>query len=321
MMPLDPQCQAVLDAAAKAPTAFDTDDPVEARRRYDAGTAAFATPSPDLAAVANGSLPGAAGQIPYRLYRPTTHDDAAPPLVVFFHGGGWIFGGIDSHDHVCRDLAHQAGAIVVSVDYRLAPEHKFPAAFDDSLAATRWLRDHADDIAADPKRMAVAGDSAGGNLAAAVCLAMRDAGESPPIFQYLIYPAVDLGCEHPSHTRLGTGYLLTRDGIEHCVNSYLSTPGEIDDPRASPLRADSLAGLPPALVQTAGFDPLSDEGAAYAERLRAEGGTATHTRYDGMIHGFVRMGAVVDVAGEALAEGSHALRSVFATDRPRRTGT
>ena len=320
-MPLDPQCQAVLNAAANAPTAFDTDDPVEARRRYDAGTAAFATPSPALAEVSDGSLPGPAGPVAYRLYRPKANDSAALPLVVFFHGGGWVFGGLDSHDHVCREFAHQAATIVVSIDYRLAPEHKFPAAFDDCLTATRWLRDHAAEIDADPKRLAVAGDSAGGNLAAAVCLALRDAGEAGPIFQYLIYPAVDLACEHPSHRRLAEGYLLTRDGIDHCVGSYLNTHSEVDDPRASPLKAKSLAGLPPALVQTAGFDPLSDEGAAYAERLQADGVTTAHTRYDGMIHGFIRMGAVVDVAADALAEGAGALRSALGTGQPARSGS
>jgi acetyl esterase len=209
-MPIDPQCQAVLDAAAKAPTAFDTDDPVEARRRYDAGTAVFATPSPALAEVVNGDLPGPDGAVPYRLYRPEAGGAAPLPMVAFFHGGGWIFGGLDSHDHVCREIAHQAGALVVSVDYRLAPEHKFPAAFDDCLAATRWLRDGTASLGGDALRFAVAGDSAGGNLAAAVCLGLRDAGDASPVFQYLIYPAVDLTCDSESHRRLGEGYLLTK---------------------------------------------------------------------------------------------------------------
>jgi len=310
-MSVHPQCQAVLDAAAKAPTAFDTDDPVEARRRYDAGTPAFATPSPPLAEVANGTLPGPARAVPYRLYRPNAGGGAPLPTVAFFHGGGWIFGGLDSHDHVCRELAHQAGALVVSVDYRLAPEHKFPAAFEDCLAATRWLRDNATGLGGDASRLAVAGDSAGGNLAAAVCLALRDASEAQPVFQYLIYPAVDLACESDSHQRLGEGYLLTKDGIDHCVDSYLNTPGETEDPRVSPLKAGSLAGLPAALVQTAGFDPLCDEGKAFADRLATEGVAATHTRYDGMIHGFARMGAVVDAAAEAIAEGAGALRTAF----------
>lgn len=310
-MTLDAQCQAVLDASAKAPTAFDTDDPVEARRRYDAGTAAFATPSPALDQVIDGQLPGPAGALPYRLYRPRA--DGPLPVVASFHGGGWVFGGLDSHDHVCRATAHQAGALVVSVDYRLAPEHKFPAAFDDCLAATRWLRDNAGRLGGDAARLAVAGDSAGGNLAAAVCLALRDADEAGPVFQYLIYPAVDLACECDSHARLAEGYLLTRAGIEHCVDSYLNSPGEADDPRASPLRAKSFAALPPALVQTAGYDPLCDEGKAYADALAGAGIPVTHTRYDGMIHGFVRMGAVVDVASEAIAEGAAALRAAFET--------
>ena len=173
------------------------------------------------------------------------------------------------------------------------------------------MRDSAAALGGDAARLAVAGDSAGGNLAAAVCLALRDAGDVLPICQYLIYPAVDLACGSDSHTRLGEGYLLTRDGIDHCIDGYLNSPGEIDDPRASPLKAENLAGLPPALVQTAGFDPLSDEGKAFAEGLAAAGVAATHTRYDGMIHGFVRMGAVVDTAAEAIAEGAGALRLAF----------
>ena len=253
--------------------------------------------------------------MPYRLYRPESGGDAVLPMIAFFHGGGWIFGGLDSHDHVCRDYAHQAGALVVSVDYRLAPEHKFPAAFDDCLAATRWLRDNAQSLGGDAARFAVAGDSAGGNLSAAVCLALRDADEAMPVFQYLIYPAVDLACDSGSHDRLGEGYLLTRAGIDHCVDSYLNSPGEVDDPRVSPLRAESLAALPPALVQTAGFDPLCDEGEAYAKRLAADGVPVSHTRYDGMIHGFVRMGAVVDTAAEAIAEGAGAMRAAFEAAR------
>lgn len=310
-MAVHPQCQAVLDASAKVPTPFDTDDPVEARARYDAGTAVFATPSPALAKVTNGDLPGPNGAVPFRLYRPNGGEGRPLPLVAFFHGGGWIFGGLDSHDHVCREIANQAGAITVAVDYRLAPEHKFPAAFDDCLDATRWLRANASDLGGDPERLAVAGDSAGGNLAAAVCLALRDSGDPSPVFQYLIYPAIDLACEAASHERLGEGFLLTKDGIEHCVDSYLNCEGETEDPRASPLKAETLAGLPPALVQTAAFDPLSDEGQAYAERLLADGVSATHTRYDGMIHGFVRMGAVVDAATVAIAEGAGALRRAF----------
>jgi len=313
-MPVHPHCQAVLDAAAAGGTAFDAGDPVEARARYEAGTAAFAPPTPALDHVVEDMLHGPAGPLPIRVYRPRADAMGALPVTVFFHGGGWVFGSIASHDHMCRLLATGSGSLVVSVDYRLAPEHPFPAAFDDCLAATHHLLEHAEALGGDPARLAVAGDSAGGNLAAAVCLALRDAGGPRPVFQLLIYPAVDLACESPSHSELGEGYLLTGRGIDFCVSAYLGAKrAAVADWRASPLKAPSLASLPPALVQTAEFDPLKDEGRAYAEALAGAGIAVTHTAYDGMIHGFARMGALVDAAGTALDEGAAALKRAFAT--------
>jgi acetyl esterase len=313
-MPVHPQCQAVLDAAAANGTAFDAGDPVEARVRYDAGTAAFAPPTPPLDHVVEDMLDGPVGPLPIRAYRPRTAAAGPLPVTVFFHGGGWVFGNIDSHDHMCRLLAHGSGSLVVSVDYRLAPEARFPAAFDDCLAATKHILEHADQLGGDPARVAVAGDSAGGNLAAAVCLALRDACGQQPLFQFLIYPAVDLACDSASHLALGEGYLLTAQGIDFCTASYLGADrADVGDWRASPLKAETLAGLPPALVQTAEFDPLKDEGAAYAQALSEAGVPATHTVYDGMIHGFMRMGAVVDAAADAIDEGAAALKRAFAT--------
>ena len=313
-MPVHPHCQAVLDAAAAGGTAFDTRDPIEARARYEAGTAAFAPPTPALDHVVEDMLDGPAGPLPIRVYRPRTDTVGALPVTVFFHGGGWVFGSIASHDHMARQLAHGSGSLVISVDYRLAPEHPFPAAYDDCLAATRHSLGHAGDLGGDPTRLGVAGDSAGGNLAAAVCLGLRDAGGPQPVFQLLIYPAVDLACESPSHTELGEGYLLTAQGIDSCVSAYLGADrAAVGDWRASPLKAPSLASLPPALVQTAEFDPLKDEGRAYAEALERAGVALTHTPYAGMIHGFARMGAPVNTAGAALDEGAAALKRAFNT--------
>ena len=311
-MPVDPQCRAVLAATAVNASVFEVRDPAEARRRYDAGTAVFAPATPPLDHVADDVLPGPAGPLPIRIYRPRGLGARLLPTVAFFHGGGWVFGNRDSHDAVCRILAHQAGALVVSLDYRLAPEHKFPAAFDDCVAATRWLLAQAGELGGDAARVAVAGDSAGGNLAAATCLALRDAGGPAPVFQLLIYPAVDLAADSDSHRAFADGYLLTAKAIAWCTDSYLAGAEEVSDWRASPLRAANHRGLPPALVQTAEFDPLRDEGLAYARRLEAAGVRTSHTRYAGMIHGFLRMGRLVDDAAKALSEGAGALAAAFA---------
>lgn len=319
-MPLDPQCQAVVDAMANTKTAFESDDPAEARRLYDESTADYAWPRPPLADVTDYVLPGPAGSIAWRLYRPKSKSSVPQPVVFYFHGGGWIFGGLESHDHVCRALAHESGALVALITYRLAPENKFPAGLEDCLAATRWLRDHAEEYGMDPTRIAVAGDSAGGNFAAVVCLALRDAGEPGPMFQYLIYPPIDLTCSLESHDRYAEGYLLTRDVVAHYYGTYLTSMAEAKNPLVSPLLAKSVAGLPPALVQTAEFDPVSDEGAAYAARLRHAGILATHTRYYGTFHGFVRMGAMIDKSAVALSEGAQALRKAFQLSELAGTG-
>ncbi len=313
-MSLHPQCQAVLEAAAKGGAVFDTRDPEEARRRYGASTEIFAPATPDLEAVEDRIIPGPEGPLAVRVYTPRAEAGASGlPVLVFFHGGGWVFGDLDSHDAVCRCLAHEAGCLVVSVDYRLAPEHKFPAGLEDCMAALRWAAANGGEIGGDRLRLAVGGDSAGGNLAAAVAQVARDAHGPPLVHQLLIYPATDFTADNESLRTNGEGYLLTKPFIDWSKDTYLGEAREETDPRASPALAEDLAGLPPALVMTAEYDPLRDEGKAYAEAMAAAGVDVRYLEYAGMIHGFIRMGAVVDRAGEAIAEAAGALKRAFGT--------
>jgi acetyl esterase len=232
------------------------------------------------------------------------------PVVVFLHGGGWVIGSVDTHDALCQQLAVQVPALVVSVDYRLAPEHPFPAGLEDGLAATAWVSKHARELGADPDRLAVAGDSAGGNMSAVISRRARDSGGPPIIFQLLLYPPTDLANSYPSHKENGEGYLLTSEMMDWFADHYL---GDRDrrDPDISPLYAQNLSELPPALVVTAEFDPLRDEGEVYAERLRGAGVDVRLVRYDGMIHGFLQMNGVVHGAATAIADVAGTLREVF----------
>jgi acetyl esterase len=236
---------------------------------------------------------------------------AALPLVAFFHGGGWVLCGLDSHDEACRQLANGTGAIVMSVDYRLAPEHRFPTAAEDAYAATRWLADHGADLGGDPARLAVAGDSAGGNLAASVALMARDRGGPALVFQLLVYPVLDHSFDTGSYKENATGYFLTVDAMRWFWAQYLGPHGDGSDPYVSPLRAADLSGLPPAHVVTAEFDPLRDEGEAYAARLSAAGVPTEARRYDGAFHGFFSMTAVLDAAAAASAAAHTALRGAL----------
>ncbi len=319
-MTLDPQCRAVLDAAARAEggSVFEARNAEEARRKYDATTRVFAPPTPALEAVEDREVPGTKGPIGARLYRPKGGKGALP-MLVYFHGGGWIFGNLETHDAMCRIVAHEAGCLVAAVDYRLAPEHPFPAGIGDCVAATAWLAENADTIGGDASRLAVGGDSAGGNLAAATCQIARDHGGPAIAFQWLIYPATDFTADNESLRVNGDGYLLTRAAIRWTESRYLSNALDRTDPRASPGLAADLSGLPPALVQTAEYDPLRDEGKAYADALAAAGVAAEYIRYDGMIHGFMRMGAIVDRAGVALSDGARALRAAFGEDKGTET--
>lgn len=314
-MPVHPQCQAILDAAANAdgPTVFDTRDPVEARRLYAASTDTFAVPTPDLRSVENRSVPGDTADVPVRIYTPDAEaSDSGLPVLVFLHGGGWVFGDLDTHDAMCRAFAYEAGCLIVSVDYRLAPEHKFPAALDDSLTVLDWVAANAADIGGDAARIAIGGDSAGGNLAAAACQAARDKGGPAIVFQLLIYPATDFTADMTSPRSNAAGFGLSDVAIEWMRNCYLNDPFDTTDPRASPAMAKNLSNLPPALIQTAEFDPLHDEGKAYADAMRGAGNTVIHINYPGMIHGFMRMGALVDDAALGISDAAKALRGIFA---------
>jgi len=257
--------------------------------------------------------PGPAGDIPLRVYRP---GGAGPwPVVVFFHGGGWVIGDRDTHDGLCRHLCTGTPAVLISVDYRLAPEHPFPAAVEDAEAATRWAAANAAQFGADPARLAVAGDSAGGNLAAVVARRARDQGGPPIAFQLLLYPVTDLTRSHPSYVANGEGYLLTAQAMAWFAGHYLAG-ADPRNPDVSPLFTADLRGLPSAYVVTAEFDPLRDEGEAYAAALRRAGVDATAVRYDGMIHGFLSMDGLLDEARRALAVTVEALRAGLAPRRP-----
>ena len=309
---LDPQAKALIDLIAERgipPT--HTLTPADARVFYRERRS-FSQPAPRaMAEVRELSATGPLGAIPLRLYRPAGVASPAPTLV-YFHGGGWVIGDLDTHDVLCRQLADEAGCVVVAVDYRMGPEHRFPAAPDDCMAATRWLQAQAGALGLDPARFAVGGDSAGGNLAAVVCLAWRDAGEAVPLqFQLLIYPATDMRATAPSHTSNGQGYVLTSDTIAYFQGHYLDRD-QLADWRASPLLHANLAGLPPALVLTAGFDPLRDEGRQYADALSAAGSTAQYVCFERQIHGFITMGRVIDEANTAVGLCALALRRALA---------
>jgi acetyl esterase/lipase len=310
---LHPDAQAVCDlivASGRPP--LETLPPAEARVVYLASRRLLQPDPPPVAEVLELTADGQTGPIPLRLYRGHGVEKGPPqPAVVYFHGGGWVIGDLESHDQPCRALANATPSIVVAVDYRLAPEHKFPAAVDDAIAATRWISQHAARLGIDPARIAVGGDSAGGNLAAVVALDARDRRGPPIAGQVLIYPCTNMHVDHPSHRRHATQLPLTHAGMRWFIGHYLLGPGDKDDWRASPLCAASFAGLPPALVITAGFDPLGDEGEAYAAALRHAGVRVEHERFEGQIHGFVSMGKMIADAERAIGRAAAFLRQVF----------
>ena len=266
----------------------------------------------EVALVRDLQMPGPASTLTLRLYRPIGSSGTARlPVLVYYHGGGWVIGDLDTHDSLCRELANASGCAVVAVDYRLAPEHRFPAAALDCIAATRWVRDHAAELQLDASRLAVGGDSAGGNLAAVVAIEARDSGDLAIAFQLLIYPATDQHRGAPSHTSNGQGFLLTTDTMDYFGNHYINDRVHYKDWRASPLLHTDLSKLPPALVLTAGYDPLRDEGAAYAEALTAAGNRASYICFERQIHGFITMGKVLDEANAAVAMCAAELRRVL----------
>jgi acetyl esterase len=302
---LDPDAAAVFRAfqeAGRPP--YETVSPAEARELYLKGRFVSNPEPPELASVEPLTIPSPAGSIPARIYTPTRLRKAGglAPGLVFFHGGGWVIGDLDSHDVVCRKLADEGELMVVSVDYRLAPEHKFPAAVDDAIASTKWIAENAKQFGIDASRLMVGGDSAGGNLAAVVAIAARD-GNGPDIAgQLLIYPAIDFAMTHPSHREPETSILLTHSVIRWFRDHYLSGAADVHDWRASPARATTLIGLPPAYVLTAGADPLRDEGDEYAHRLKEAGVAVTHRTFPGQFHGFFTMGKLLQQANVAAGE-------------------
>ena len=301
---LDPDAAAVFKAfqeAGRAP--YESVSPAEARELYLKGRAVSNPEPPELASVKELSIPSPTGPIPARIYTPkkTRQASGLAPCLVFFHGGGWVIGDLDSHDVVCRKLAHEGELIVIAVDYRRAPEHKFPAAVDDSIEATKWIAANSKQLGIDASRLTVGGDSAGGNLATVVAISARD-GNGPRIAgQVLIYPATDFAMTHSSHSEPETSLLLTHSVIKWFKNHYLGD-ADIHDWRASPARATTLTGLPPAYVLTAGGDPLRDEGDEYAKNLKQAGVAVTYRHFPGQFHGFFTMGKLLPQANVAVSE-------------------
>jgi acetyl esterase len=308
---LDPQARAVTErlGASGAPP-LHTLAPDEARRAYRASRAALAATPARVEEIREVSIPGPAGPLRARLYRPAGAG-SSPAGLVYFHGGGFIYGDLDTHDVVCRGIAQGTPCAVVSVDYRLAPEHRFPAAVEDAFAATAWIAANGAGLGIDPHKLVVAGDSAGGNLAAVTALMARDAGGPALSMQVLVYPTTDLAEEAESIARFAEGYLLTRESIRWVKRSYLRDERDALDWRASPLRARDLSKLPAAYIITAGFDPLRDEGGAYAERLAQAGTPVTHECFEGQVHGFLLMGAAIAAAGHAIQRIGQMLRMHF----------
>lgn len=313
-MNVHPQVEVLLARVARSPLPPYQDVPPAVARRIYRDTRAATSPAvPEMGAVRLLLAPGPAGPIPMRAYRPAGVPlDETLPALVYFHGGGWVIGDLDTHDVVCREFANGARCNVFSVEYRVAPEAPFPAAVDDCVAATAYIASDAQALCVDPRRIAVGGDSAGGNLAAVVCLAARDGGGPALCFQLLIYPATDQRAGFPSHKTNAEGYLLTRKVMDYFSGHYLPRAEDWTDWRASPLLAASLAGLPPAHVLTAGYDPLVDEGRAYAERLEREGVKTEYREYPDMVHGFLLMGGVLDTANAAVEDCCQKLRAAFA---------
>nr|AEM45139.1 hypothetical protein [uncultured organism] len=310
-MQLDPQMKTLLDqlTAAEAKP-FHAGSPQEARAGIEALIGLVAGPPEHVAKVEDRKIPGPGGQVPVRIYTPT---GAAPMgALVFFHGGGWVIGDIETHDVLCRSLAHGAGCVTVSVDYRLAPEYKFPAAPEDCYAVTKWVSDNAATLGIDAKRIAVGGDSAGGNLAAVVSLMARDRNGPQIKFQLLIYPATDWANEHPSQREFTEdGYILSREDMVWFYGHYMNSDADRTNPYLSPACAKSLAGLPPAFVMTCEVDPLRDEGEAYADALRKAGIAVKSKRYNGVCHGFLMMPGVVNAAKGAIADCCTELREAI----------
>ena len=310
-MPLDPEAKASLEKRIEMGVLEPHESSPEEARALQAARPNL--PGPEVASVSDHLAPGPHGDVPVRVYVPAT-DDAGPlPVCMWFHGGGWVIGSVATNDATCRALANASGAIVVSVDYRLAPEHKFPIPFDDSYAATVWAAENAASLGGDPSRLAVAGASAGGNLATTIALRARDENGPPLVHQSLIYPVTDRDYSRPSYAENGEGYGLSYASMVWFWDCYLSNEADGESPYVAPMLAEDLSGLPSAFVLTCEFDPLRDEGEAYAKRLQEAGVPTKHSRYDGMIHAFFNAGIPFTRTWDAINETAGELRKAFGT--------
>jgi acetyl esterase len=309
-MPLHPEAAAFLEQVARQKGHSIETLPIELTRRAALIGSSPSPDHPDLAKIVDRVIERPDGTaLPVRVYVP--HGTAPFGVCLYFHGGGWVLNNLDTHDELVRRLAATSGCVFINVDYRLAPEHKFPAAIEDAYTALCWVHDHAAEISCDPQRIAVSGDSAGGNLAAVVCLMSRDRGGPRIAFQGLIYPITDCDFERPSYRSNAEGYFLTRREMIWFWEQYVSSPEQMRDPYTSPLLAPSLQNLPPAWILTAEYDPLCDEGEAYAHALRAAGTDVTLCRYEGMIHAFVRRVQQFEMARRAVQELGQQFRSAI----------
>jgi acetyl esterase len=309
-MTLNAQARLLLDRVAEAGyPPLQAHAPEVARAIYAKTSGLLDARGVPIGGSEDRTFEGPGGPLRVRILTPVDAPVGPLPAIVYFHGGGFVIGSPESHDVTCRLLANTAGARLFSVDYRLAPENKFPAAVEDCLAATEWVAANARDLGIDPSRLVVAGDSAGGNLAAVVAQISRDRAGRPPVaFQILIYPVTDASGETDSKRELAAGYMLDRETIDWFHECYASDPADWADPRLSPLRAEDFSKLAPAYVVTAGYDPLRDEGAAYAEAMRLAGVEVTHVDYEGMIHGFFNMTGVIDESRAAIEAAAAAMR-------------
>jgi acetyl esterase len=308
-MALHPQAKALLDFLASAGAPPIEQLPLSEARAVRSEMIESGGPEEPVAEVQNRTVPGPGGPIPIRLYRPVKKDTL--PALVYFHGGGFVICNLDTHDRQCRALANASGCAVISVDYRLAPEHKYPAAVEDAYAATKYVAEHAAEFGVDPNRIAVGGDSAGGNLATVVSLLSRDRGGPRLKFQLLIYPMVDFYDQSPSMQHYSKDYFLTREGMDWFTESYLPNREAGLEPSASPTNATDLRGLPPAMVLTAECDPLRDQGETYARKLQGAGVAVELKRYEGMFHPFFQFGAILDTAKVAMKDAASAVREAL----------